>query len=64
RKLNVSGAKSKGQDEREEREDGDEGDRIVSLAPLPGEDDTTQPAEESAEEESSDTDSGRRSEVA
>ncbi len=65
RKLNVSGAKSKGQDEREEREDGEEGDRIVSLAPLPGEDDdAAQPADESVEEGSSDTDTERRSEVA
>ena len=35
RKLIVSGAKSRGQDEREEREDGGEESRIVSLAPLP-----------------------------
>ena len=35
RNMIVSGAKSKGQDEREEREDTGSEDRIVSLAPLP-----------------------------
>ncbi|MFZ9936230.1 MAG: RNA recognition motif domain-containing protein [Luteolibacter sp.] len=64
RKLNVSGAKSKGQDEREEREDGAGGDRIVSLAPLPAANPKAQAADEPAAEESSESDTGRRSEVA
>jgi hypothetical protein len=65
RKLNVSGAKSKGQDEREERGDGDdEGDRIVSLAPLPDDDAAPQQADEPAAADSSESDTERRSEVA
>lgn len=64
RKLNVSGAKSKGQDEREERDDGGDGDRIVSLAPLPAGNPQAQAADEPAVEESSAADTARRSEVA
>lgn len=64
RKLNVSGAKSKGQDEREEHGDGEDGDRIVSLAPLPAENSEPPAAEAPAAEESSGTDTARRSEVA
>jgi len=37
RKLIVSGAKSKGQDEREDRDEADSRERIISLAPLPEE---------------------------
>ena len=64
RKLNVSGAKSKGQDEREEREDGEGGDRIVSLAPPPDEDAAPRQADGPAAEDSSESDTERRSDVA
>ena len=63
RKLTVSGANSKGQDEREDREEKETTDRIVSLAPLPEKSADAPPAEEAAPEPTGE-ESERRSEVA
>jgi|688.fasta_scaffold222326_2 hypothetical protein len=78
RKLMVSGAKSKGQDEREDRDEVDSSERIISLAPLPSEsaEQAPEPQQERVEPlaqvdpaepenaESADSEPGRRSEVA
>jgi hypothetical protein len=59
RKLMVSGAKSKGHDEREDHDEVDSRERIISLAPLP--DEAAEPAPVS---EANTDDPDRRSEVA